>query len=85
MSKVYLVEGNCGEYSDHASWIVKGFSTREAAENLRDRLIEWTKENGVAEDTCTNHNYWNLKCPLDPNFQSSYTGTTYIVFESDYE
>lgn len=85
MSKIYLVEGHCGEYSDHTSWIVKGFSTKEAAESLRDKLIEWTRQNGVADDDKRTYDYRTLKCPLDPQFQSSYTGTTYLVFESDYE
>lgn len=35
MSKtIYVVEGSCGEYSDHVDWLVKAFVDEEAAKQF---------------------------------------------------
>ena len=87
MSKVWIVEGNTGEYSDRNSWIVKVCSSKYIAEQLCEKLNNWCKENFVHISNIDRHsyNYDRIKNPDDKMFSADYTGTNYCAFESDYE
>ena len=78
--KVYVVRGSCGEYSDYRMWDVKAFASERAASDFCTGLNLWCIENGVAKDSD-----YSLKCPLDPNFESDYTGTSYHVWDIEVE
>lgn len=74
---VYVVGGDCGEYSDHCSWYVRIFLHKSAAEAFCERLNAWCRER-KADVGCTNR---EEHPPEDPNFQTDYTGTEYSVVE----
>ncbi len=40
MMRIYVVEGHCGEYSDHRNWPVKAFRDEETAKTFMLACIE---------------------------------------------
>ena len=42
--RIYVVNGESGEYSDHEEWIVGVFENKRGAEELRDKKIKENKE-----------------------------------------
>lgn len=94
MSKIYIVKGTTGEYSDRAEWDVKAFEKEETAQTFCAEL------NALAEvHTEREHNSFASKRyvtwesmrvvaealePLDPKARCDYTGLTYAVEELEY-
>jgi len=84
MPNAYILTGSTGEYSDYRSWTVAVYFDQSTAEAERDRLNQWCKDNGVSKTTSRDVIDWyKKKCPVDPYFQSDYTGTEYTVEESE--
>lgn len=38
MKEIYLVRGECGEYSDHSEWTIAAYDTESQAQGLKDQL-----------------------------------------------
>lgn len=83
---IYLVIAHTGEYSDHTTWPVRGFSTEAAAAAFAEKGNAWAKELGGT--------YWGTECkiryednevlenPFDSSLLSGrpdYTGFEYSV------
>lgn len=73
---IFLVVGECGEYSDHLTWVSKAFKSEVGAEIFMEECEK------AAEA------FYALrklhKCPVnlvDPGFESDYTGTEYEIEE----
>jgi len=82
MKKIYIVCGSTGEYSDHRTWMVKGFPTKRKA-------IAYAKECQKLIDK-QDFDYWqfkhsNWKHPLDKYFEFDYTGTSYYISDVPFE
>lgn len=75
---VYVVMGETGEYSDHREWPVSAYLHEDEAKEIVLALHVWLREN---EADRTNYRYAETRpaCPLDPNFETDYTGTRYYV------
>jgi hypothetical protein len=48
--KIYLVQGNCGEYSDHREWVVCAYEDEAMAQAHAKKAKEWLQQN-VTHDT----------------------------------
>ncbi len=80
--KIYIVQAQTGEYSDHREWIVQAFRTEEAAKNRViqlealmklygvDKYVDWETERAGTQSVREDENG-------DPNFDIDYTGTSY--------
>ena len=82
MAKAYILSGQTGEYSDYRSWTVATYFDRSAAEAECKRLNDWCEANGLSKD-----NGWIHSHPTpegDPNFRCAYTGTQYVVEETEF-
>lgn len=92
--KVYIVEGQTGEYSDRRVWPVCGYLSEAAArakvgrleQNLREAVVKW------GEDAVRYASIWNKDEPQskeiiefigDPNYMGDYTGTRYRMYVVD--
>lgn len=90
MSKIYVVQGNCGEYSDRTDWLVKAFLSSEAATSLRDSLNKAAIKYGfdcghgmVLDNSAEEQRRLKEMKSLDESFQRDYTGTYYCVLTVD--
>ena len=84
MSEIYIVKGNCGQYSDWTCWEVKAFTVKGDADALADELNKVAKTYKDSDEW--EDRYDDMPGPLrkrleelDPNFQTDYTGTSYGV------
>lgn len=85
MSKIYIVIGSTGEYSDHTEWPVGWCSTIEKANALVAKLDAEAKAFREWDNACDSHDHWKLReermrSMSDPSFSCDYTGTTYSVW-----
>jgi hypothetical protein len=82
MSKVFVVVGNTGEYSDRTDWYVVAYRTEELAQAHVELAKKWYLENGGRELYKPSWgNRDKIKNPFDPNMQVDYTGTDWTVVE----
>jgi hypothetical protein len=89
-TKIYIIKGTTGEYSDWQQWIVsKVFYSRENAEALASELDRLGKF-GERAGTGTFEEWYNTRASilkklqtLDPKAKLDYTGTSYSVQECD--
>jgi hypothetical protein len=44
--KIFIVGGQCGEYSDHREWPIVAYTTRENADKHKMLAQLWAYENG---------------------------------------
>jgi hypothetical protein len=42
---IYLVQGNCGEYSDYSEWVVCAYRREDLAQQHAVRAKEWRQKN----------------------------------------
>ena len=81
MKTIYVVEGSTGEYSDRSEWPVRAFTSEEKAKKFVEALAAWCDKNGCGENR--GDSYWEARDkghPLDPSFNSDYTGTRYTYY-----
>ena len=86
--KIYVVEGSCGEYSDHREWPVHAYANELLAQAKVQELTEWANEIRIKfkdkswdwsdyvnelSDEARNH------LP-DPNFNWDYSGFNYYYY-----
>ena len=89
--RIYVVSGSTGEYSDRTDWMVRAYSSEEAAKAV---VVEYDAAAKEIEARCRleedDPNYFDkykrwdedFKWPHpDPSFQMDYTGTYYSYGE----
>jgi hypothetical protein len=87
MSDIYVVFGQCGEYSDRLEWPVTAYTREEDAKehvlkateyadawHKLSRSDEWIDSSIPWDERERREKTAN---PLDPEFQTDYTGTRY--------
>lgn len=80
MSKVYVVSGSTGEYSDHSIWLVGVFSDEDSARSLVDFLNE-RLEGAKDLDWDGRDSLVDSLREYDPDMRIYYTGTEYEYAE----
>jgi hypothetical protein len=86
---VYIVEGRCGEYSDHRTWNVCAYMNRESAKakvaDLTQKVAAAKVKFGEEEIQYAHSDSAKEIAEFigDPYFQSDYTGTSYYLSEVD--
>lgn len=93
MTKIYLVEGSCGELCDTYHWIFRAFLDKETADEVCFFLNKKLKDmNMSCENTEPSYDYSKkleiqrqIMLTIDANFSYDYTGTMYKVKEVDLE
>jgi hypothetical protein len=86
MSKVYIVFGTTGEYSDRNEWSVCGYRNKDIATKHADDAMIWAhllKEKIDEEGKSAFEAKDQLVSPYDSHFNMDYTGTDYYVLEVD--
>ena len=81
IKQVFVVMGQCGEYSDKREWPVAAFAVKEVAEAFEFGCTQWAKKNALAWD---DQPYKNRVAPAhDPSFSTDYTSTDYYTMVID--
>ena len=80
MMNIYVIMGNTGEYSDHTTWFVAAYTTKEMAELHVQRLEEIMKNTDHLSIIKKNRKI-KKAIELDPMCKIDYTGTWYKVKE----
>lgn len=91
LSKIYVVAGSTGEYSDHREWVVCYFVDEAKAQKVVELLSALTRlhrvdyqDSGVLEaDYKARRQAEEAIKKFDPYFQVDYTGTNYMIWEVD--
>lgn len=79
--KIYVVSGDCGEYSDFTQWLVKAFVAERDARNFVEKASAISRELYMNEKTPR----YRWQHPMDPGFQADYTGTNYTYTSIELE
>lgn len=89
MSKIWVVMGTTGEYSDRNDWPVVAFPDKARAEA---RIVACTQEankrfseSQVPDESNDWSSYNTDNNVLDPNMKMDYTGTSYFHYEVEIE
>lgn len=77
--KIYVVYGQCGEYSDHRDWLVCAYADRDKAEKHAFEAEKRSKE------MLTEYEHW-MDIPdgankYDTQMDMDYTGASYLAIE----
>jgi hypothetical protein len=84
MSKIYVVFGQTGEYSDFNDWPVKAFRSESKAADLV--VLATARANSLlVEYNDRRYNIPEGANEYDPYMQMDYTGTSYRYIEVDWE
>lgn len=85
--KIYIVEGQTGEYADSRNWPVKAFNSQRQAKNFTAKLNARAKALGVSErfDWSKRDVVLPQMKELDPSVSIDYTGVSYNFYELDLE
>jgi hypothetical protein len=89
MTKIFLVKGSSGAYSDREEWTVldRAFLDRNKAENLLNSCIQWCAERGILNGKGTNFVDQKIDkstCP-DPDLWCDYNGVSYWLEQMSLE
>ena len=82
--KIYVVEGQTGEYSDHRDWPVRAFLSEKKAQKLV--LDAQARANEIYVNNSNSSPSWNdLEKPenknqYDPDMDMDYVGTHYLYY-----
>lgn len=85
---IYIVQGTTGEYSNRNDWLVCAYRTQEQADEHASKATHRAKEiqEQVHKDGCRytdrEREIWRTN-EYDPDMQMDYTGTLYIVMETE--
>lgn len=84
-SKIWVVQGSTGEYSDHREWLVGYYLTEKEAQQSVTFLEQMS---AVAESMKGQDYQYTYYAPaskfmeqFDPYFQQDYIGTNYSAYE----
>lgn len=83
-SKIWIVSGSSGEYSDRTDWTVEAWTTEEAAKARVAALDALLLQHGFKHgrgDYETQKEREKALLATDPQFQCDYTGTDYTCYE----
>lgn len=80
MSKIWIVQGSTGEYSDHCEWIVGWYSNERDAQICVEFLSKLAREAFKLHKKGAYEAAGNLMAPFDLGFMVDYTGTNYACF-----
>lgn len=87
-TKVYILFGETGEYSDHVEWWVRAYLDKDQATQECDKLNALCVEAGLFNDWLKIADYAHREAalterikPHDANAQTGYTGLLYGVGE----
>jgi hypothetical protein len=88
MSKIYVVMGTTGEYSDRQEWPVHAHMTEAAAVAEICALVAKAKEIGVHSSNCRGIPEWNERKEIakelgDPGATIDYTGVDWSIMSVD--
>jgi hypothetical protein len=83
MKTIYVVEGSTGEYSDHSEWLVKAFTSEDAAKDFVVKADAIARE--LQSSRQSHLDYWKEKHPMDDKYMSDYTGTHYTYHSVELE
>ena len=75
--QIWLVQGNCGEYSDHREWVVCAYTDETKAKKHAVEAKEWRQRN------VTWDNYWDdgePKNPFDDSFYGRHMDTDWTAY-----
>jgi len=88
VSKIYVISGSTGEYSDRTEWLVEAHSTEVAAQARINQLDELMLElnvdgNGsyMYEQRAAAEKAMRVHPKGDPYFRLDYTGSSYSYAE----
>lgn len=93
MNKVYIIQGSCGEYDDHTTWIYRAFTDKSKAQirmnelNAKLKLMNMSSDNDnpsydYSKELKINQQIMNV---IDEYFCYDYTGSSYSLIEVDLE
>jgi hypothetical protein len=87
MSKIHVVMGSTGEYSDRSEWPVRAFASEEKAKELVASADRAAKELAVTTQGMDWKKASELlkQNKLDPDVMIDYTGTTYYYMTVELE
>jgi hypothetical protein len=83
MSKIFLVRGSTGEYSDRLEWIVAAYRDESRAKAHAEAARQWAEK---AVEECGDEP-WKIsqkQNPHDPHMSVDYTGVIYGVQPVDF-
>jgi len=80
---IYCVFGTTGEYSDREQWPVKALRTELAAQEFCLKAKDLCRKFDECNSLNDGRNKFNH--PMDPNFQCTYTGTSYDYYTMELE
>lgn len=87
MNKVFIIEGNTGEYSDRTNWMVGAYLDQGAAESriefLRSEITRLGLNKGFSYDWEQRDKASKEMSEHDENFRCDYTGTHYYLLTVD--
>lgn len=75
---IYLVQGNCGEYSDHREWVVCAYRDEVMAQEHAKAAKEWRQER-VTHDMAWEDRE-KLKNPYDECFYGTDLNTDWTAY-----
>lgn len=79
MTQVFVVQGNCGEYSDHREWIVCAYRSEAMARAHAVAAKEWKQQNV----SWSNYGDDGLKNPFDDSFYGNHIDTDWTAYPVD--
>jgi hypothetical protein len=74
---IFILMGETGEYSDHTTWFVAAYTTREMAELHQKQLMDIVKDVHFED----RNEIINKAKELDPICHIDYTGVSYDIYE----
>src|SRR3990167_11101440 len=83
-TKIYVVMGTTGEYSDRTEWAVCAYAHKSMAEKHADEAMLWSHKHGKAAQAKYEHTYKDEdkpNSPWDADYQLYYTRTDYYVMD----
>lgn len=88
MKKIYVVEGQTGEYADHRNWPVKAFKDKQKAKAFTDALNARAEALGISSTGCNwadSQKILPQMRELDSGVSIDYTGVSYCFYALDLE
>lgn len=83
--KIYIVTGNCGEYSDYREWPVAAYDDEALARAHAEAAKQWFNSSRYAQNPYEYHDEENSpRNPFDPGMDTSYTGTDWSVWTVEF-
>lgn len=87
MGKIYIIQGSTGEHEDRTDWLVKAFTSKEKAEEVRNLLLSKLDECGLSGGYISNLSSCKDSVKkmqeYDENFLLDYTGSYYSIVTVD--